>query len=160
MGMDEDVLAVTLLTGFQGGQLYSSTKNANELKKQQKKQLALQRKVSLITARREARIKAASFAAGTSGAGVSGSVITGTDIGSQTSLQSGFSTAESQYAIQADQINLAADAQKQTAFFNFAQSLVSMASGGYSAGAFNETPSPEPTTNSEPVGTYFLRPQG
>jgi hypothetical protein len=114
-----------------GAQAYQSSKNASEQKHEQKKQLALQRKTALIQARREARIKAAQFAASTSGAGVSGSIISGTEIGMKSSLEGGFQTAESQYSLQSKQFDIAADTTKQNAFFDFGQSVVGAGSMAY-----------------------------
>lgn len=136
MGLDPLTIGIglaVLSTAAGGAQAYSTTKNANEQKKEQKKQLALQRKVALVQARREARIKAAQFAAATSGAGTSGSVIQGFEIGSQSSLEGGFDTANEQFATQAKQFDIAADSTKQNAFFDFGQTVVNSGAIVYKA---------------------------
>ena len=139
MGIEVAIGLAVLSTAMGGAQAYSTSKNANEQKREQKKQLALQRKVALVTARREARIKAAQFAASTSGAGVGGSVITGTEIGMQSSMEGGFKTAEEQYALQAKQFDIAADTTKQNAFFDFGQTVVNAGNSVYTASLENKT---------------------
>ena len=153
MGIEVVVGLAVLSTMVSGAQTYASTKNANDQRKEQKKQLALQRKVELVKARREARIKAAQFNAATSASGVSGSVTEGFEAGAQTSIMAGQEQADQQYSLQANQFDIAADTTKQNAFFDFGQTAVS--SG---AMVFNSMPAGTPPPTEAPVGTYFLKP--
>lgn len=142
------------------GSAVKQSKDVKEDERNQKKQLALQRKTDLIRARREARIKAAQFTASTSGAGVGGSVIQGVDIGSKTSLQSGFQTAESQYALQSEQFSIAADSASSNAFFNFGQSAAAAGATIYSNMPDTSINSTSVTAANNPGSTgtpmYFL----
>ena len=154
----EVALAVAAL-GMSGVQTHKQMSSAKKQEKQQKSQADLQRRVEQIRARREARIKSATFLAQSSASGAGGSFVGGVTTGIESSLKGGIETSNQQYALQNKMFENQREATTQAAFFDLGQSVIGAGASMASTGMFDST-STQVTAANRPGGTgtpmYFL----
>ena len=115
--------------GYQVANAQEAKKDAKKQEEQQKMQLALQKRVETARAKRVARIKAATIAAGGVASGIDGSsMVEGGITGVESSLSQGLDTLNQQTALQSSQIEMQTDRLKNAANVQIGQAIGSFAS--------------------------------
>jgi len=135
----EVALAVAAI-GMSGAQTVRQISGAKKQEKQQKQQADLQRRVEQVRARREARIKAATFLAQSSASGAGGSFVEGVTTGIGSSLQGGIDTSNKQYALQDKMFENERSATTENAFFDLGKAVIGAGASLDKAGFFDPKP--------------------
>ena len=117
----EIAIASLALSAFSAKKQISGAKKQE---KQQKQQADLQRRVEQVRARREARIKAATFLAQSSASGAGGSFVEGVTTGIGSSLQGGIDTSNQQYDLQNKMFENQRSATTENAFFDLGRATI------------------------------------